>query len=203
MKKVVLIVSIAICSIAGYAQSENITPYPKVNPGFSIGQNYSILHANSLNEGAKIMNGYGFSLGVFLDYNVSSKFIIAPQGELSFNGSRVISENSKADEVSYLSPISVDFMTHFVYKLGTGKNRPYILAGPNIKLPLSEEPRSKADYNKKANIAVDFGVGLEHLFKKVTVAPELRYSLGITNFKDIPEIESAKQHAVSLVFSFK
>lgn len=205
MKKVVLSVVLSIYSIVGFSQSENNDVDSKIRFGFNLGGNYSILQSKeSLPSGTEIYNGVGFKIGLFMDYSLSKNLLLSPKTELSFNNSGVETVNNDNSIPTYqVFPISLDIMTHFVYKIGDGKVTPYLLAGPNFRLPLKNKSKSSTEFKNKPDFAIDFGIGLENSLKYFIFAPEIRYSLGLLNVNENPTFQTLNYHNISLIFNFK
>ena len=164
MKTAVLLTSMLLCSIIVFSQTENIKNDAKYRFGFNLGTNYSNLQSKeTLPSNAKISNGIGFSLGVFMDYSISENFIFSPKSELSFYNSSVEFVNSDNSNYTYeIFPISLNLMTHFAYKIGTGKAIPYFFTGPNFKIPISKRPDSSSEFYTNSDFAIDFGIRLEN-----------------------------------------
>ena len=205
MKKHLLTFALAFCTFVVFAQSESKNTDSKFQFGFNVGANYSLLHSKeALQDGLEIYNGIGAKVGVFMDYSLSNRLLISPKTELAFNKSRVELTNLNNLISTYkVFPITLDVMAHFVYKLGNGKTIPYILAGPNFRLPLQKKSISSSDFNNNADFAVDFGIGIEKRINNFIFAPEMRYSLGLLNVNEHPGLPLLYYHNISLVLNFK
>lgn len=208
MKKIFVTIPLTFCAFILFSQSENSNTDKKVHFGFNVGANYSLLHSKqALPSNTEIYNGIGLKLGLLMDYAISSKFIFSPKTEMSFNKSRV--ETTYLDNTMWtykVFPISLDIMTHFVYKLSENKTVPYLLFGPNLRLPIKntfDSNDSNTEFRNVADFALDFGIGLENRFEHFIFAPELRYSLGLFNINQKPHLQSLYYHNVSLVLNFK
>lgn len=205
MKKFLLTVTLAFCVFLVFAQTENENTDSKLRFGFNLGTNYSFLQSKeSLPSNAQVYTGIGVKLGVIMDYSISKKFSFSPKTELTFNNSGVETTNNDNSISTYrVFPISIDFMTHFVYKMGDGNTFPYLLLGPNFRLPLENNSKSSSEFKNKADLAIDFGIGLENRFKHFIFAPEIRYSLGLLDVNENPAFQTLKYHNLSLVLNFK
>jgi len=205
MKNAVLLTSMLLCSIIVFSQTENIKNDARYRFGFNLGANYSNLQSKeTLPSNVKISNGIGFSLGVFMYYSISENFIFSPKSELSFYNSSVEFVNSDNSNYTYeIFPISFNLMTHFAYKIGTGKAIPYFFTGPNFKIPISKRPDSSSDFYTNSDFAIDFGIRLENKTKYFIFAPELKYSIGLLNVNQNPTLQALNFHNVSLVLNFK
>jgi len=201
MKNILFIILI-LSTITGFSQTDETGR--RINFGFNLGANYTIVHSQeSLPNEAEISNGLGFNLGILMDYKVSKKFIFSPKVELSFNNGSINSKNSDGSFNSYnVLPVSVNVMTHFVYKLGNSGSF-YFLAGPNFKLPVFNNSESTTDYGSNYDLAIDFGIGLEGALAYFIVAPELKYSFGLLDVNQNPMYRNINMHTISIVFSFK
>lgn len=205
MKKHILTVVLACCAFVVFSQTENPKVEDKFRFGFNLGTTYSLLRSEeSLKSNSKIYGGIGARLGVFMEYSISEHFIFSPKTEFAFNKSGIETTNSDQSKSNYrIFPISIDFMTHFLYKFGNKKTAPYLLFGPNFRLPLDQNTRSSSAFKNNPDLAIDFGIGIENKFKQFIFAPELRYSLGLLNINNNPTFQTLKYHNVSLVLNFK
>ena len=205
MKNAVLLTLMLLCSIIVFSQTENSKDDSKFRFGFNLGTNYSNLQSKeTLPNNAEISNGIGFSLGVFMDYTISKNFLFSPKSELSFYNSSVEFVNSDNSNYTYeIFPISLNFMTHFVYRFGNSKVVPYFFAGPNLKIPISKKPESSSEFYTNSDFAIDFGIGLENRTKYFIFAPELKYSFGLLNINQNPTLQTLNFHNISLILNFK
>ena len=205
MVKLILTATVAFCTFVCFAQSEGKTIDNKLRYGFNLGTNYSFLHSKeALPNNSEIYNSVGVKIGVFMDYSIAKNLIFSPKTELAFNESGIETTNNDNSISDYqVLPISLDIMAHLVYKIGDGKTIPYLLAGPNFRLPLNNKSRSSADFHNQSDIAIDFGIGLENRLKCFIFAPEIRYSLGLLNINENPGFQTLNYHNISLVLNFK
>ena len=208
MKKLFVTIPVTLYTFFLFSQSAINDTDKKVHFGFNVGTNYSLLHSKeSLPNNTEIYNGIGLKLGLLMDYTISSRFIFSPKTELSFNRSGV--ESTYLDNTVWtykVFPISLDIMTHFVYKLSENKTVPYLLFGPNLRLPVKntfDSSGSTTEFRNRPDFALDFGIGLENRLKHFVFAPELRYSLGLLDLNQNPSLRSLHYHNISLVLNFK
>ena len=205
MKIIILSISFLLSSLIGFSQTKSMDNQSKFNFGFNLGGNYSILQAKEeLPNNAKISNGFGFNIGVFMDYSISESFLVSPKLELSLYQSSVDFENIAPPNSTYsVFPVSLNLMTHFVFKIGKGKMAPYIFVGPNIKIPISQKPVISTEFYTSTDFSIDFGIGLENKMKHFVFAPELKYSLGLLNVNQNPSLQTLNFHTISLLLNFK
>lgn len=190
MKNGIVFIAVLLWSAIGFSQSEKSDDFKRIKFGFNLGAQYSHLQSKeALPENAKIVNGVGFRLGLLMDYAITKAFIVSPKTEFAFNQSKVEFVNPDKTVNTYkVFPMSLEFMIHFMYKFGDGKLRPYILVGPNFKLPIEKKATKDTDFNTHSDFAIDFGIGLENAFKYYVYAPEIRYSFGLLNVNQNPAL---------------
>lgn len=200
-----LTVAVVFYAITVLAQSETKSLNSKFRIGFNLGTNHSWLYSKeSLPDNAVINTGIGARLGILMDYSLSKNFIFSPKVELAFNKSEVDLKNNDNSVSTYrIFPISLEVLSHFVYKAGEGNSKPYFLIGPNLRVPIRNNSKSSTAFENRSDVAIDVGLGLENSFKYFLFSPELRYSFGLLNVSKHPTLNSLKFHALSLVLNFK
>jgi len=171
--------------------------------GLSWGVNHTnIIAPQSLQGVGEINNKTGFQLGVLSKYQVTKRFSIDPKMDISFNQGQIVLSNMEGSQSQYdVLPISANVMTHFTFKKSEGRMKPYFFAGPNFKLPIAQQPKESTAFSSSYDLAIDFGIGIEKSFSKFNFSPELRYSYGLLNVNQNPQIESLNFHQISLVFN--
>ncbi len=203
MKNAVLFMSMLFCAFTVFSQAESDS---KFKFGFNIGTNYANLQSKeALPANSEISNGLGFNLGLLMDYSITDKFTISPKAELAFYNSSVDFVGSDNAKDSYdVFPYSMNFMTHFAYKIGNNDNAlPYIFVGPNLRIPVANKPDSSSDFTTGYDVAIDFGIGLEKVLKHFIFAPELKYSYGMLDVNQNPVLQTLNFHSVALVLNLK
>jgi hypothetical protein len=208
MKKTVMVLAVFLLHGSLSAQLNRVMEYKKMMLGFNIGCNYT----NVLMPGdhvAQTYNGAGFRLGLVMSEEINDKNSLSPKAELSFNDSHIIySSQGKAVSTYEVYPINVDIMFHVNHKLGNSKYKTYLLAGPNIRLPIRNKEAglyriNPTSYGNNPDLAIDLGFGCEKLQKYYCFAPEFRYSIGLLNVNRDPALDHVYFHNVTLVFNFK
>lgn len=197
MKKVFVLAIFSMAFSASHAQEEINEEKPRFATfGISVGINQSNLsiRANDRETG-DITNGLGYRVGLTSNLRFGDHFSLAPKAELSFNATRLEDEG-----VSYrMNPISIELAGHLKYKFLSRRFSPYVLAGPNARIPISSGPTT---FTNK-DVALDLGVGLDIPIFRFMVSPELRYSFGIKGLMEETAFSNLKFHniAIALVFS--
>ena len=161
--------------------------------GFDFGVNRSNLSFNSTQtDGDLITNGLGYRMGVVSNFRITQKISFAPKAELSFNSS-VLSSSTQ----DLVNPANLEILGHIKYKFRKGNLSPYIIAGPNFRVPIQGFRDNLIP--TKQNVALDVGVGLDVPIFKWKIAPELRYSYGLMNINRDATVSNLKSHNISLV----
>lgn len=204
MKNLIVAFSITFGTFSAMAQTEN-KESKKLKFGFNLGTNHSFLYTkNELPNNSSIYNGMGARLGILMDYALSKNILVSPKTELVFNSAGIESlgvDNSKSTYEIF--PISLELMTHFVYLIGEKSSKPYLLLGPNFRLPLENKSKTSTTFKNKSDLALDFGIGLQNSLKHFVFSPEIRYSFGFMNINANPFFQEITYHNLSLVFNFK
>jgi hypothetical protein len=203
MKNTALVIGFCLATFWGTAQSvsDNVSRW---SYGFNLGVNYSnVLVDRQLLSKDVVSNGVGLRLGLLADYKLSETVSISPKAELSFNrGTLDVPENDGSFSLYEVMPISMDFMTHFVFKRDGSACNPYLLIGPKFSVPISDVNDNTTSFETGYNLAVDVGIGFEKAFSFFRISPELRYSFGLLNVNQNPIFQDVKFHNLALVFNF-
>lgn len=168
--------------------------------GFSFGLNRSNLQFGAAQEnGDQIVNGLGYRLGVVSELRLGKRFVISPKADLSFNAGQLNQSNTDYA----VSASSLELMGHLKYRFAKSNFSPYILAGPNYRIPLST--RDDNAVPTRNDVAIDIGLGLDIPLIGFKISPEVRYSYGLTNISTSDAFSDLNHHniAVSLIFTGK
>lgn len=195
MKKVVLF-ALMYCSVP--ISMAQYTLDKKARFGFNLGVNHSILKKDKSNtENFELSNGFGGTIGVLADLKLSNNIYIVPEANLSFITGESKLNFTDDTQLNVKVPESViGFFVPIVYKFKGEKHRPYLIAGPNIRIPLHADEKSRL-WN--SDLAFDFGIGLEKGMKFFCFSPELRYSYGWQNVNRNLFFPNIYYHSISLV----
>lgn len=193
MKKMIVIAAAVL--FAGTASAQD-TEKKRFTKGFNVGINHAnVLLANGSNGGS-VQNGTGFRMGLISSFAFSERISIDPKAELSFNTSTFWDGTQEFE----INPVDLELLGHLKVKTKKRGFSPYFIAGPNVKIPLA---RNSATLPTRQDVAIDLGVGWDvPLGKKVRIAPELRYSIGLINITESNTIQDLKFHNVSLLLNF-
>lgn len=204
MKNGVLLTALLLFAQGVFSQEQGDEPERKVRFGFNLGANYSNLYSNgALPDNAEISNGFGFGLGVLMDYQISERFTLSPKSELAFYNSSVEYPSGEATATYDVFPAAMNVMVHAAYEMGRGSRRPYFFAGSNFRVPVSVKSGETNTFETTTDLAIDFGIGLENKLKHFIFAPELKYTFGFMNVNNNPALQNLNFHSISLVFNFK
>jgi len=183
------------CGCAGDKNRRNISTF-----GFSFGLNRSDLRFGSAQEdGDQIVNGLGYRLGVVYELRLGKRLVITPKADLSFNAGQLNQSNTEYT----VSASSLELMGHLKYRFAKSNFSPYVLAGPNYRMPLAT--RNDNSVPTRNDVAVDVGLGLDIPLIGFKISPEVRYSYGLTNITNSDAFSDLNHHniAVSLIFTGK
>lgn len=194
MKKIIVFALLFSASNLAFGQKK--LGNKRFTKGFNVGFNQANFIMESSNPLETINNGTGFRLGLISNFAINKRFSLEPQAELSFNSSQLIS----GGETRTINPVDLEFMLHAKAKLRKGGLSPYIIAGPNVKIPLGNE--NGLTVPTRQNVGIDIGVGLDVPFgRRILIAPELRYSFGLTSINENSNYSDIKFHNVALILN--
>ncbi len=175
----------------------------KMKFGMHIGGIYPFMFSEkALPEKAEIVNTFGFVVGVNVDYPIASSFLVSPKVNLSVCESKVTFSDTKNTDYK-LMQFSFNFMADFVLKKWNSTLQPYLLIGPKYIIPIDGKNNDIDEYPSKSSYSLDFGIGFHKHLKKFSIAPEIRYSYGISDINSHPLLSALKYHSLSLVLNFK
>lgn len=194
MKNVIIATIFAMVVAPSFAQGGKKGKFATF--GFDAGINRSNLSFSSQQTGGdQITNDKGYRFGVVSNFQLTKKFSIAPKAEISFNSSVLTSGQSEL-----VNPANLELLGHLKYKLRSGNLSPYIIVGPNLRVPI-QGANSDDFIPTKQNVALDIGVGLDVPIFKWKIAPELRYSFGLMDINRDSSVSDLKYHNIALVLS--
>ena len=126
-----------------------------------------------------------------------------PKAELALNNGSVLLTGTDGNVNPYdIMAISVELAPHMVFRPEGKRTTPYFLLGPNLRIPFHGD-FSTTSFQTNWDVALDLGIGLERVFRRMALAPELRYSVGLMNINQQPQLQSVQFHNVILVLQFK
>ena len=194
--KNLLLIALPLLLAGGVRAQDDRLEKKRFNTGFNIGINKANVITSSNSPDMAIQNGMGFRMGLISSFAFTKRFSVEPKLELSLNAANVSFEN----EEYRVNPADLEMILHFRRKFFKGGFSPYIIAGPNVKVPLPG--RYAMILPTRQDVAIDVGVGLDVPFgKKIRVAPELRYSFGLLNISESSTVNDLKFHNVALVLN--
>lgn len=209
MKKALIIISFALLASSISAQDE-CTP-KKLEAGFDVGVNYSILQAEKgLPSPYFIDNSAGFQFALNLEWNLLKSLSLQPALGVSINNSRVPNEYNywhsypPGNQASYsIFPVALESALKARYYPFQGTNKPFITAGLLYMHPL-EETYSSSQYTNSGTFAIDFGIGIENsFFGKLNFSPEIRYSLGLSNVNKNPAFKDLSYNRIAVIIGIQ
>lgn len=202
MKRLLILMLATVLVSPVFAQRGNrITEKDKTATfGFDFGINRSNLSfGEDINSGEDITNGLGYRLGIVSNFRISKRFSFAPKAELSFNASRISQDNTEYK----VNATNLEFMGHLRYKFRQGAFSPYVIAGPNFRVPITTNLSSNDFVPTKQDVAIDLGAGLDVPLGSIMLSPELRYSFGIADINSSSDVSDLKYHNIALTLIFR
>ena len=164
--------------------------------GIYTGLNYQSPKAkNGPNFGYSTESGLGLHFGMLSEYKANQTVSILPRFGFSFHSAKL----SYGSEIEYLMPVSLDISTYVSFALSKNKNNPYLFFGPSYCLPI----KTKSSIDIKKYLSMDVGIGLNQIFTKFIISPELRYSRALANVSDSALASHLVPHTFSLLLGFK
>lgn len=183
-----------------FAQDEVAKKWSK---GFSVGFDYALPHLiyQEDQDNWSPTNAVGFRMGIFAELFPHS--IISPrlQAEM-FMSSAQVNHNTGALSQDIM-PVGIQLSNHWHIGGNKGKSRPYFLVGPDLKIPLQPTEKQADIYYCNSDLSISTGLGWQFVRSKSTLAPEIRYSYGLTNVVANPMIRRVTLHQITLVVGFK
>ena len=139
------------------------------------------MKSSDLDE-SSISNGTGFRLGILMNYKLDENFFILPKAELSFNNNEInLSNSNELPIYQKFYKTDIELMTHFILKRNSSKLNPYLLAGPNVRIPIVAKDDKATDLNTSMDVALDVGIGFEKKLPFFNIMPEIRLTTGFSN----------------------
>jgi hypothetical protein len=171
---------------------------PKNNVvGFEIGKNsswfYSDRQASELAASSR-----GFHLGVLAEHRFNDYLSVAARTGLYITDARkYVTDEENITYETPISPVILQFSAHGIARLPLGNVSPYLLCGPNFRIPVKSENIPQRVYGSKPDLAFDLGIGIEKKCGSVIFAPEIRYTRGFNDIDKSPYIGMLYQHQLS------
>lgn len=205
MKKALMIILISFMASSIYGQ--NTCSPKKLEAGFEVGVNYSFLQAKEgLASPYYIDNSAGFQFALNLEWNLLKFLSLQPALGVSINNSRVTNEYNYwyNTQSSYkVFPVALESALKARYYPVQGSSKPYITAGLLYMHPL-EESYSSSQFSNASTFAIDFGIGLENsFFGKLSFAPEIRYTLGLSNVNLNPSFKDISYNRIAVIIGIQ
>lgn len=171
---------------------------PKNNlVGFEIGKNASWFYSDR-QASVLAASGRGFHLGVLAEHRFNDYLSVAARTGLYISDTRkYVTDEEKITYETPISPVILQFSAHGVARIPIANVCPYLLCGPNLRIPVESENIPQRVYGSKPDIAIDLGIGIEKKCGSVIFAPEIRYTRGFSDIDKSPYIGSLYQHQLS------
>ncbi len=201
-KSIFLIIISSLSCFKGITQKDTVKP-KRFYYGIHIGANYSIVETRQeLPPNSFTYNGWGYKVGWDFGYLVGERLFVNPTVTFSLNKCGV--EQTRNTEINryevYQGALEVAALLRFSLF-----NNPsvYLVAGPSMRFPIQVGESNTTTFTTDSGSSVDCGVGLSHRIGRYMIAPEIRYSHGLTNINANPVYRDLRYNNVSFVLNFR
>jgi len=189
--------------------SQVVVAQNKTHKRLSYGFHFNLTRSNvslakaTTNNFVYVNDSFGFGLGIFTEYRISNMLSVNLKSDLNFGNTYLYFGSD--DDIYDIMQNSIEIKSHFNIQTSTHKNSPYLIIGPNIKLPLysKEEKKQSTFFTNSASAMIDLGFGINFSKKSVHILPEFVYSFGINNIAIHPFISQLTYHQLALVINFR
>lgn len=196
MKKFILTAFVVATVFAANAQGrfqmgDNNQPF--LTYGLDFGINRSQLSFENA-TGSSWAHAEGYRFGFVTNLNFTDRFSIVPKAELSFSSAKV---DGTSDEFN-VKFSQLELMAHMKFKTSYNRFSPYILAGPNVRIPIMTRTQEGGFYTNE-DIAIDLGAGLDIPIFRLTLSPEVRYTFGVKDIQSGSSLGDFKHNNIALM----
>ena len=132
--------------------------------------------------------GLGFSAGISLEYRLSKNTSLRFSPLYSTQNNSLIFVDQDDNEISFgIHPRTLGFPLHFMYAPRGREKIPYFFIGPRVQTQIGDRLDPAMFSVGKTNIAAEFGLGFTIYSKIFSFSPQLSYSQGLSNLKEVGE----------------
>lgn len=201
MRYTTCIAALLMLPLLSFARKEK-----KIKYGISLGAQQSSFciktYDASYYKSVLPSSGTGFRLGLLANYPLSKRWSVTAKPEMAFYGSTISTLRIDNDAYKWETVPMAELAADIRYKLPLKVVQPYLYAGPTYKYALGKSTANEPTLNGSF-LCVDAGVGVEKKFKKFTLAPELRYSYGLSRIATVCNMSPVYMNTAVLVLNFK
>lgn len=233
----ILALTLGVClkSNAQIKSRINLSQYDehKIHFGFLMGMNYStfrLQHSAEFSQSDTVSEIYstgspGFQLGFIFNYRLGEYFDLRVLPQVAFY-ERSINYKFNFDSDSTSSTFGTFPITEAIFESSImelpillkykshrrGNTRLYMIAGIKASYEVGAKRRQQRNDQialRSFGLSLDYGIGMDRYFPLFKLAPELRFSLGITemfkkddNLFSAP-VQSIRPYTISLSFLFE
>jgi len=204
MKKISFLFLILAAPIIIVSQNPTETNFKKLKFGLGIGfVQPNLVLKDKTSEDLFIHNKSGFAVYVLGEYSVNKFFSISPKAGFAFGQSTLTNTISGVSIDYEFMQISVDYLLDLVLKKWDSKFQPYIVTGLQYKTPVTNKNAIEEFEPLKNSIGISLGLGINKMFRKFIMNPEIRYSYGITDLKNSNQLPSIYYHSLAVLVNIK
>lgn len=201
MKKHVFLLVAVFLSLTASSQLEEPSFFRRYKPGYNISVPYSLLRVPELPANAEVVSYIGFRAGLLLDYELNDWLWLSPEIAMSYNGGTIVFTNSGSQSEYLVAPATAEFMIHLKFLKENKPRSPYIHVGPNLRWPVPLRSLSAADFGTNTDLGINAAVGFRKEFAFFTFSPEIRYTIGLLDVNQNPQLKYVHHDTIALVFN--
>ena len=197
MKKLIFTACLAAMTFAANAQSRisfSNSDEPFLTYGVDFGINRPSLAFQNA-TGSATESGKGFRVGLVTNMSFTNRFSLVPRAELSFLSSKV----SGVDGEYNVKLSTLEVMAHLKYNTSDRRFSPYVMAGPNLRIPIISRTSQDGNFFTDENLAIDLGLGLDIPIFRFKLSPELRYSFGVSDIRSGSSLGDLSHNNIAFV----
>lgn len=162
---------------------------------FTVNKTESDISKNKFSKPAVMPSyNYGWKQGVFLWINLSPCYAYRPEINVSFCITSHKNSSSKTKKTIHSTSVGFEFKPQLIIRIGCRNTDPiikmarnmsyyltqkqtYLIVGPKFSYQKSDKTFLKKNNERNYSTGFVFGIGSDHLFPNLDVAPELIMSL--------------------------
>lgn len=186
--------------------------------GFLFGfgsSNYNVGTRSELSKNDTLYSprNFGFQIGGIVNYALNPHWELKSGVNIALYDRQLSFHTSAKPDVLTRESTWLEIPALIKYRSTRRKNhRLYMVGGLKFGIEANVKKKSSALTTNAADLALEYGFGLEQFFQYFKFTPELRFSHGLLNMYSTPgafgtpwykEVNNLKTHTVSLIINFE
>lgn len=210
--RIIMVMAAMLCAFAIKAQNESTKKLEELNSislapmnsrpkknlvGFESGKSQNWFYSDRSASNLDI-RGRGFYLGIVAEHRFNDYLSLSGKTLLYISDNRkFVKDEELIVYETKITPVLLHFSAQCMVGIPIDQIKPYILIGPNYRIPVQSENLPERMYGSNPDLALDLGIGFEKKCGDVTFSPEIRYTYGFRDINKSPFIQSLYQHQLS------